>query len=150
MLQDPRAGHHPEESQNRRPRNAHPTKAGKLRVQPILGGPVLWEGARRSIYQEVCVNQDQRNFSSSTSLITSHTLSILSISSRPQSNDLVRNGFLFLGSAVMSRRPRRSASFTRSFRLSSRSRRSRSSSAATSSSMVRVVLIHQDISYLMS
>jgi hypothetical protein len=45
----------------------------------------------------------------------------------------------------ISLRPRRSASFTNSLRPTSRCLRTRSSAAATSSSSVRVVLMHQDM-----
>src|SRR5205809_7562044 len=74
---------------------------------------------------------------------------MLPIKSRPRSMDRVRKGLRFFAGAVMSCRPRRSASFTRSLKLASRARRNRSNSAATSSSIVSVVLMHQDIRTMM-
>jgi hypothetical protein len=54
--------------------------------------------------------------------------------SRPSSTLCVRKSSRRFGRAVKSFNPRRSASFTTSFRLPSRARRTRSSTAATSSS----------------
>jgi hypothetical protein len=72
-------------------------------------------------------------------------LSRPAIRNRPRATDRVRKHSRRLVRPLISFKPRRSASLTRSFRLALRVLRSRSSTAATSSSRVRVVLKTADV-----
>lgn len=148
-LKHPRIRGQSQKSQQTRPRQPDSRRAVDLPVEPFTRRRVLLGSVDMGIDENVDIDQDHLNASPSTTARTSATLSILGISSAPASTDLVRNGLRGFGRESISRNPRRNTSLIRSLRLVSRLRRNRSSVAATSSSMVSVVLTHQDITYLM-
>src|SRR5450759_4533241 len=99
------------------------------------------------IDENIRVDQDHLKASPSATARLSLMLSMLGSRIRPRSTTCVWDGSRCLGRTVKSLSPLRSASLTMSFKLASRARRNRSSSAATSSSSVRVVLIHLSGAY---
>src|ERR1035437_11085234 len=94
-------------------------------------------------------DEDHLKASPSATARLSLMLSMLGNRIRPKSTTCVWDGSRCLGCAFKSPSPLRSASLTMSFKLASRARRNCSIAAATSSSSVRVVLMHQNISLLM-
>ncbi len=141
--------HDSQECQQARPGQANARNTVQLPIEPIPSELVLRERADTGINQEVGVDQNQSKLSPSAIASASATLSMLGMRTRPRSTDCVRKGLRGFGRAAISRSPRRNASLTRSLKLAARFRRVCSSIAATSSSIVSVVLIHQNIAYLM-
>src|SRR5205814_7178719 len=105
---------------------------------------MLAESGVVGVDEKVGIDEDHLKASPSATARASSTLSMLAIFSAPRSTERVLNGSRFLGLAPISRRPRLKASLTSSFKLKSRLRRRRSSNTATSSSIFRAVLMHQN------
>src|ERR1700722_4540153 len=144
-----RIGHQPQEGKHARPRQTDVRGSIEPVIEPVPRSVMLTEGAYMCINQYVGVDQDHLNVSPSA--IASASLILSSgMSASPTSTARVRNGSRRFGRVVISLMPRRSASLISSLRLPSRALRRRSRLAATSSSMVRVVLMHHDINGLMS
>src|SRR5450759_1564978 len=101
--------------------------------------------------QDENIRGDQEHLKASPSATArlSLMLSMLGSRIRPRSTTCVWDGSRCLGRTVKSFSPLRNASLTMSFKFASPVRRNRSIAAATSSSSVRVVLMHQGISFLM-
>src|SRR5262249_34430924 len=114
-----------QEACQNRPRHPDGDRTSQLAVKPLARGGGL---GSRGVYgreEDVNVDQDHLNPSPSAWARASATLSMLTRKG-PRSNAWVRNGSRFFGFAVMSRKPRRRASLTRSLRLAFRARRRRS------------------------
>src|ERR1700730_3927110 len=132
------------------PRQSNLRPSTECVVEPFLRNSMLRQRGYVRVDQKVGIHQDHLNASPSTIESSSLTLSMLGTLSRPRSTDRVRNGRRSLGRRLMSSRPRRSASLIRSRSFAPRALRNRTSTAATSSSIVRVVRMHQSILVLMS
>ncbi len=149
MSENSRIRHDSQERECAGPRQSDGRGAIQLIVEPAPGCVMLRQRA------DVCVNEDvgidQYHLKPSPSVIasTSAILSMPAIWSGPRSTDRVRTRRRRFVCALISFMPRRRASLTSSFKLASRLRRRRSSAMATSSSMVRVVLMHQSIHVMM-
>lgn len=103
------------------------------------------------IDEEVRIDQNHRNASSSVVANTSTTSSKLPTKQRPSETPLVRKGFLGrAGGPKISLSPCRIASLTTVFRLALRSFWALFKSAATSLSRLSVVRMHHSINLLMS
>lgn len=122
-------------------------------VQALIGTPacalVLGKRADVGVCEEVRIDQDHLNDSPSAAVSTSETLSTLPTRQRPSDTALVRRGHRRGAGAAIWPKPRRSASFTASFKLTLRVLRSRSSAAATSLSGISVVRMHHSVKMLM-
>src|SRR3984893_2649269 len=140
----------PQERQQTGPWQTYARQSIDLPIKPFVRRRMLGKIAAVSVDEKVGVDQDHLNASPSITARTSTILSILGIRGVPRSTDGVRYGFRCFGGAFMSRNPRRSASLITSLRLASRLGRMFSKLAATSSSMVNVVRMHQNINHLMS
>jgi hypothetical protein len=101
------------------------------------------------INEDIGINQNHLNDSASASARASPTLSMLARRTRPSATDFVWKDWMRFGRDVMSFSPRRKALLMSSFSPESLLFRSRSKAAATSSSKVNVVRMHQDITQLM-
>src|SRR5258708_413002 len=144
-----RRGDEAQEREEARPRQTDIGGSAELPVEPVPGIAMLTESAHMGVDQDIGVDED--HLKDSPSAIASASLMLSSgICAGPRSTTRVRNGSRGFVRAVMSLIPRLSASLIRSLRLLSRALRRRSRLAATSSSMVRVVLTHQNITMLMS
>src|SRR5215831_3915338 len=97
------------------------------------------------INEDIGVDQNHLNDSVSASARASPILSRLARRTGPSATDFVRNDWVRFGRALISFSPRRKASLTSSFSPESVFFRSRSNEAATSSSNVKVVRMHQNI-----
>jgi hypothetical protein len=145
----PWVGHQPQKREQAWPWEAHGSRSVELLVQPVSCWRVLGEGTHMSIDQEIRINRYHLKHSCSAIARASEMLSKLPIRTRPSAPARVEKRSRRLVDLFMSWSPRRSASLIRSLRLTLRVRRTLSRAAATSSSMVRVVLTHQGINVLM-
>lgn len=133
------------------PRQPHAAVPAQLTIQPTTRPFVTLRPRISGVDQNVGVNQDHARVlpEFSTSSKTSQTLSRLPTRHAPISSGFVRKGFRGLG-LVSSFKPRRKAELTACLKLSFCFARHASSCAATSSSRLSVVLMHQIITLLMS
>src|SRR5438270_8150444 len=150
VLEYARVYHQPQKGEEAGPWQTDARNTVKLPIEPIPSAMVLSERTDASIDQDIGIDQNQSKSSLSAIAKVSAILLMLTSLTRPRSTDLVRKTLCGFRRAVISRSPRRKASLMTSFRLISRFLRTCSSVAATSSSIVNVVLMHQGIFKLMS
>lgn len=150
VLENTSVGYDPKKRDRRVPRKTYRGCSIQLSIEPVSRSCMAWRYVEVGIDKGVRIDQYQRYDSRSATATTLAILSMLPTRQRPTETERVRKRLRRRAGRDICSSPYLNASLTISFRERLPALRSRSREAATSSSKVSVVLMHQNVGNLMS